>query len=47
MRKIQSMTFEERVQENIRSIKEDQKLMEQIDERIDKRHYDRIKQIPS
>ncbi|MBH0229410.1 FbpB family small basic protein [Halobacillus yeomjeoni] len=47
MRKIQSISFEERVKENIRSIKEDQKLMDAIDERIEKRHYDKIKQIPS
>ncbi|WP_157130808.1 FbpB family small basic protein [Halobacillus mangrovi] len=47
MRKHNSMTFEERVKENIRSIKEDQQLLDQIDDRIEKRHHDRIKQIPS
>ncbi|WP_226579026.1 FbpB family small basic protein [Halobacillus litoralis] len=47
MRKHKTVSFEERVKENIRSIKEDQKLMDQIDERIEKRHKDRMKQIPS
>lgn len=47
MRKQNSMSFEERVKENIRSIQEDQQLLDQIDDRIEKRHNDRIKQIPS
>ncbi|CDQ19625.1 Fur-regulated basic protein B [Halobacillus karajensis] len=47
MRKHKTISFEERVKENIRSIKSDPKLMDQIDDRIEKRHKDRIKQIPS
>ncbi|MGR9050052.1 FbpB family small basic protein [Halobacillus faecis] len=47
MRKHKSISFEERVKENIRSIKADQKLLDQIDERIEKRHNARMKQIPS
>lgn len=47
MRKHKPISFEERVKENIRSIEADQKLMEQIDDRIEQRHHERIKQIPS
>lgn len=47
MRKIQAKTLEERIKENIRSIQEDQTLLDQIEDRIDKRHHDRLKQIPS
>ncbi|WP_158290437.1 FbpB family small basic protein [Halobacillus salinus] len=47
MRKNQSKTLEERIKENIRSIQEDQSLLDQIDDRIDKRHHDRLNQIPS
>ena len=47
MRKHKSISFEERVKGNIRSIKADQKLLDQIDERIEKRHNERMKQIPS
>ncbi|MFQ3543226.1 FbpB family small basic protein [Halobacillus rhizosphaerae] len=47
MRKRQSLTFNERVQANIKSIEEDQKLLDEIDDRIEKRHKDRLEQIPS
>ncbi|MGP4059934.1 FbpB family small basic protein [Halobacillus litoralis] len=47
MRRHKPISFEERVKENIRSIQADHKLMEQIDERIEKRHNERMKQIPS
>jgi hypothetical protein len=47
MRKHKTISFEDRVKENIRSIKADQKLLDQIDERIEKRHNERMKQIPS
>ncbi|MBN8234552.1 FbpB family small basic protein [Halobacillus kuroshimensis] len=47
MRKHKPVSFEERVKENIRTIESDQKLMDQIDDRIEKRHKDRLKQIPS
>ncbi|MCA0969031.1 FbpB family small basic protein [Halobacillus litoralis] len=47
MRKSQSMTLEERIKENIRTIQEDQKLLDQIDDRIDQRHHERLNQIPS
>ncbi|UOQ93442.1 FbpB family small basic protein [Halobacillus shinanisalinarum] len=47
MRRKQKITYSERVQENIRLIKADQKLLDQIDERIEQRHHNRIKQIPS
>ena len=47
MRKHKTISFEDRVKENIRFIKADQKLLDQIDERIEKRHKERMKQIPS
>ncbi|RWZ60389.1 FbpB family small basic protein [Halobacillus fulvus] len=47
MRKRQSKSLDDRIKENIRSIKSDQKLLDQIDDRIDKRHQSRLKQIPS
>ncbi|MCA1009337.1 FbpB family small basic protein [Halobacillus halophilus] len=47
MRKQRTLSFEDLVKENIRSIEEDQQLMDQIDERIEQRHNERIKQIPS
>jgi hypothetical protein len=42
-----SKPLEDRIKENIKTIEEDQKLLDQIEERIDKRHHDRLKQIPS
>ncbi|WP_139205865.1 FbpB family small basic protein [Halobacillus alkaliphilus] len=47
MRKQRTLSFEDLVKENIRSIEEDEQLMDQIDERIEQRHNERIKQIPS
>ncbi|ELK45571.1 FbpB family small basic protein [Halobacillus sp. ACCC02827] len=47
MRRHKPISLEERIKENIRSIQADEKLMAQIDERIEKRHRDRMKQIPS
>ncbi len=47
VRKQRTLSFEDLVKENIRSIEEDQQLMDQIDERIEQRHNERIKQIPS
>ncbi|MFG6148810.1 FbpB family small basic protein [Halobacillus sp. B23F22_1] len=47
MRQKQKITYQERVQENIKMILEDQKLMDQIEDRIEERHHQRIKKIPS
>ncbi|WP_082234104.1 FbpB family small basic protein [Halobacillus massiliensis] len=47
MRQSQKVSFQDRVQQNIELIMKDHKLMEQIDERIDQRHHERIKKIPS
>ncbi|GGF10272.1 hypothetical protein GCM10010954_06010 [Halobacillus andaensis] len=47
MRKKQKITYQERVQENIKMILQDQKLMDQIEARIEERHHQRIKKIPS
>ncbi|MCP3025974.1 FbpB family small basic protein [Halobacillus sp. A5] len=47
MRKKQKITYQERVQENIQLILKDQKLMDQIEARIDERHQQRMKKIPS
>ncbi|SFG61355.1 Fur-regulated basic protein B [Halobacillus alkaliphilus] len=47
VRKQRTLSFEDLVKENIRSIEEDEQLMDQIDERIEQRHNERIKQIPS
>ncbi|WP_139377161.1 FbpB family small basic protein [Halobacillus hunanensis] len=47
MRRKHKLSYSEQVQENIRLIKEDEKLLDQIEERIEQRHHKRIKQIPS
>ncbi|MFD2925667.1 FbpB family small basic protein [Halobacillus naozhouensis] len=47
MRRRQNISYTERVRENIRLIKEDEKLLDQIEERIEQRHRKRMKQIPS
>ncbi|UOQ42956.1 FbpB family small basic protein [Halobacillus salinarum] len=47
MRKKPFISFQERVEENIQSILQDQEQMEKIDEKIEQRHNDRLKQIPS
>ncbi|WP_159462185.1 FbpB family small basic protein [Halobacillus sp. Marseille-P3879] len=47
MRKKQKLTYQERVQENIKMIMQDQKLMDQIEDRIEERHHQRIRKIPS
>jgi|GEM_PF-4604029 len=47
VRKQRTLSFEDLVKENIRFIEEDEQLMDQIDERIEQRHNERIKQIPS
>ncbi|MFC7060331.1 FbpB family small basic protein [Halobacillus seohaensis] len=47
MRQRQKISYHERVQENIKQIMKDQKLMDQIDDRIEQRHFKRNKKIPS
>lgn len=47
MRKKLFISLEDRIKENIRTIKEDQQLMDRIESRIDQRHHERLKQIPS
>ncbi|WP_145956037.1 FbpB family small basic protein [Halobacillus halophilus] len=42
MRKQRTLSFEDLVKENIRSIEEDEQLMDQIDERIEQRHNERL-----
>ncbi|ASF39564.1 FbpB family small basic protein [Halobacillus halophilus] len=42
VRKQRTLSFEDLVKENIRSIEEDEQLMDQIDERIEQRHNERL-----
>ncbi|MCP3031297.1 FbpB family small basic protein [Halobacillus sp. A1] len=47
MRQKQKISYQERIQQNIKSIMEDPKLLDQIEQRIDERHHRRLKKIPS